>query len=59
MDGRVVIVTGASTGICRAVALAFGQRGAHVVVADVDHEPRPADAEGPGDRAAETAGGAG
>jgi NAD(P)-dependent dehydrogenase (short-subunit alcohol dehydrogenase family) len=38
MDGKVAIVTGASTGIGRASALAFAKRGAHVVVADVDDE---------------------
>jgi NAD(P)-dependent dehydrogenase (short-subunit alcohol dehydrogenase family) len=38
MDERVAIVTGGSTGIGRAAALAFAQRGAYVVVADVDVE---------------------
>jgi NAD(P)-dependent dehydrogenase (short-subunit alcohol dehydrogenase family) len=34
-DGKVAFVTGASTGIGRATALAFGREGASVVVADV------------------------
>jgi NAD(P)-dependent dehydrogenase (short-subunit alcohol dehydrogenase family) len=34
-DGRVAFVTGASSGIGRATALAFGRDGASVVVADV------------------------
>ena len=38
MDERVVIVTGGSAGIGRAAALAFAQRGAYVVIADVDVE---------------------
>ena len=38
MDGRVAIVTGASTGIGNASALAFAKQGAHVVVADLDDE---------------------
>jgi NAD(P)-dependent dehydrogenase (short-subunit alcohol dehydrogenase family) len=45
MDGRVAIVTGASSGIGRATALSFAQRGAHVVVADVDDERGEAVAE--------------
>src|SRR5262245_5602010 len=38
MNGKVAIVTGASTGIGRASALAFASRGARVVVADLDDE---------------------
>jgi NAD(P)-dependent dehydrogenase (short-subunit alcohol dehydrogenase family) len=38
MVGKVAIVTGASSGIGRATALAFARRGAHVVVADIDEE---------------------
>jgi NAD(P)-dependent dehydrogenase (short-subunit alcohol dehydrogenase family) len=35
-DGKVAIVTGAAGGIGRASARAFGAKGAHVVVADID-----------------------
>lgn len=38
--GEAAIVTGASSGIGRAVALAFGAAGATVVVADVRAEPK-------------------
>jgi NAD(P)-dependent dehydrogenase (short-subunit alcohol dehydrogenase family) len=43
----VVIVTGGSSGIGRATALAFGDAGATVVVADVREEPKDIDAETP------------
>src|SRR5919198_6684484 len=36
--GKVAFVTGAASGIGRAPALAFARRGAHVVVADIDHQ---------------------
>lgn len=39
-EGRAVIVTGGASGIGRGIALEFGQAGANVVVADVDHEPK-------------------
>ena len=36
LDGKIALVTGGSSGIGRASALAFGREGATVVVADVD-----------------------
>jgi len=51
MDGKVALVTGASTGIGRASALAFAKRRAHVVVADLDDDR--------GESVAEEAGAAG
>ena len=35
LDGRVALVTGAASGIGRSCALAFAQKGARVVAADV------------------------
>ena len=40
LEQRVVVVTGGSSGIGRAIALRFADEGAHVVVGDVTHDPR-------------------
>ena len=38
LAGKVAIVTGAASGIGRAVAMRFAEEGAHVVVTDIDEE---------------------
>lgn len=40
LDGRVALVTGASSGIGNGIAAAFGREGADVVVADIRREPK-------------------
>lgn len=46
-DGETVIVTGGSSGIGRAIALAFGDAGATVINADITAETKDADATRP------------
>jgi NAD(P)-dependent dehydrogenase (short-subunit alcohol dehydrogenase family) len=43
LDGRVTLVTGASSGIGNAIAAAFGREGADIVVADIRREPKLAE----------------
>jgi len=38
LDGHIIIVTGAGSGIGRGVALELGKRGAHVVLADIEEK---------------------
>jgi glucose 1-dehydrogenase len=40
LRGKTIVVTGASSGIGRAMAVAFAAHGANVVIADVRREPR-------------------
>jgi NAD(P)-dependent dehydrogenase (short-subunit alcohol dehydrogenase family) len=40
LEGRIAVVTGASSGIGRGIALAFAREGARLVLADVAEEPR-------------------
>ncbi|NHX41892.1 MULTISPECIES: SDR family NAD(P)-dependent oxidoreductase [Haloarcula] len=56
-DEETVIVTGGSSGIGRAIALAFGDAGATVLNADIDPEPKDTDADRPTHDAIEAAGG--
>jgi NAD(P)-dependent dehydrogenase (short-subunit alcohol dehydrogenase family) len=40
LDGKAALITGAASGIGRAIAIRFAESGADVVVADVQREPR-------------------
>lgn len=39
-DGQAALITGAASGIGRAIAIRFAEEGANVVVADIREEPR-------------------
>jgi glucose 1-dehydrogenase len=54
---ETVIVTGGSSGIGRATAVAFAEAGATVIVADVREDPKDLDAEEPTHEAIRSAGG--
>ncbi|NHN47491.1 SDR family oxidoreductase [Halostella sp. JP-L12] len=56
-DGETVIVTGGSSGIGRAIALAFGDAGATVINADLREDPKDVDADLPTHEAIEEGGG--
>lgn len=45
LENKIAIITGASSGIGRATALAFGREGATVICSDIREEARPEMAE--------------
>ena len=47
LENRVAVVTGASSGIGRAIAIRFGQEGATVIASDIREEPIWASGERP------------
>jgi len=51
LEGKIAIVTGSSSGIGRAIALAFAKEGASVVCSDIHPDPR---SSAPGERAIQT-----
>lgn len=58
-EGETVVVTGGSSGIGRAIALAFGEAGATVLNADIREDPKDTDAELPTHERIESLGGTG
>jgi len=43
LDGKVAVITGASSGLGRAMAVNFAAEGASVVIGDVRSDPRKAE----------------
>ena len=61
LQDKVAVITGASTGIGRAIALAFADEGAKVVCGDLRRDPSPdaVNEDGPTHEAIRAAGGQG
>lgn len=46
LQDKIAIITGSSSGLGRAIALAYATEGAHVVLSDIREESRPESASG-------------